>query len=110
MISLGTIEYSMSDFEQDLCSCNKCGKSQVFIRTYVRVLQFNSLPMYPKSKNVTAICRSCNTKIEHGSDANLTFKMDEAVDNLKVPKWFYLGGVLYPGAILAVVLFINFIK
>jgi len=110
MISLGTIEYSTSNFEQDLSTCKNCGKDQVFIRTYINVFQFNSLPMYPKTKHVTAICRACNTKIEHGSDANLTFKMDEAVDKTKVPKWFYLGAILYPGAILAIVLFINFIK
>ena len=110
MISVGTIEYSASDFEQDLNSCHKCGKRQVFIRSYVDVFQFNSLPMYPKGKHVTAICRGCNTRIEHGSDPNLTIKMDEAMADLKVPKWFYLGAVLYPGAILAVILFINFVR
>lgn len=106
MINIGTVEYNMNNFDQDLHQCKKCGKNKVFIRTYINVFQFNSLPMYPKGKHAVAICRGCNAKIEYGADTNLSMKMDEAIDKIKAPKWFYLGAILYPSTILAVILFI----
>lgn len=104
MLSLGSIDYNMTDFSQAEEKCPKCSERKVFIQRYVTLFQFNSQPVYPRRKWAKAVCRACGNIVAEGADHHIDQKLETAVADIKIPKWFYMGAILYPLAILGIVL------
>ncbi len=105
---IGTNQYFIHDFEQTLSKCSKCSENGLFIKTGVAYFQVNGLSLFPRYKNAEAQCRSCGEMTKIGEDPNTDHEMNAAMERLVIPKKFYLGAILYPLAIIAVIIFVNY--
>jgi len=99
MISLGTREYNLTDFEQELKTCPACKEKGIFISRSVHFFQFNSLPIFAKNSFANATCRKCKEQFKPDSNEQINQFLTEAISSIEVPKHLYIGAFLYPLAI-----------
>ena len=105
MISLGTRQYNLTDFEQELKTCPSCNEKGIFVSRYVHFFQFNSLPIFARNSFANATCRKCKEQFKPGSNEQINLFLTEAISTIKVPKYLYSGALLYPLAIGSAIAF-----
>ncbi|MCG8575897.1 MAG: hypothetical protein MI810_13500 [Flavobacteriales bacterium] len=110
MIVIGTEEYDLTNFNQDLCQCPNCGKRGVFVRKYANSFQINSHPIYSKGVGYSTICRKCNSAFQKGDDRFVDAYIDQEMAALKKPFWLNIGVLLFPLGILGFIAFITILS